>query len=89
MMYEKPLDVLQDFVERCGCKYYGSVKNPPADWAKRFNGVDGYAMVGGTSPRPYVNGHAVVYKNGKPFFDPHPDNTFILGDVGRVFLITK
>lgn len=40
---------------------------------KTYEGVDGYIIVGGKSPREWVTrGHAVVYKNGEMVHDPHP-----------------
>ena len=44
---------------------------------KNYPGVDGYVIVCGSSPRGFKAGHSVIYKNGEPFFDPHPDNTFL------------
>lgn len=38
-------------------------------------GVDGYYVVCGGSPRGFISGHAVVYKNGVMVHDPHPENT--------------
>lgn len=38
--------------------------------------INGYVIVFGKSPRSGT--HAVIYKDGKPYFDPHPDNTFTL-----------
>lgn len=46
---------------------------------KKYIGVDGYIIVGGKSPRTYVTrGHAVVYKNGEFFWDPHPSRAGLL-----------
>lgn len=84
----KTFDLLADFIGKRGYKFDGFWYHPPADWANKFKGVDGYAIIGGPSPRPYVNAHAVIYKNGLPYFDPHMDDTFTLG-VTRVYLITK
>lgn len=55
------------------------IKNNP-DWKTEFNGIDGYLIVGGGSPRGIKNGHAVIYKDGQPFFDPHSDNTFLTSE---------
>lgn len=84
----RTFDLLGEFLANRGYKFNGFWYYPPPDWAQRFRGVDGFAIVGGPSPRPYVNAHAVIYKNGVPFFDPHQDDTFTLG-ITRVFLITK
>ena len=62
------------------------IPNTP-DW-KSFKGIDGYVIVGGESPRKIKNGHAVIYKDGEPFFDPHPDNTFITKELD-VYLIER
>lgn len=86
--YKNTFDLLGEFLDQRGYKFDGFWYDPPTNWAKRFNGVDGYAIIGGPSPRPYVNAHAVVYKNGKPYWDPHTDETFTLG-ITRIYLITK
>src|ERR1035437_7996426 len=64
---------LYQFLKTKDCEGYGtwSVKSHP-DW-KGFKGIDGFVIAGGTSPRGIFNGHAVIYKDGEPFFDPHPD----------------
>jgi len=54
-----------------------------------YNGVDGFFMVAGKSPRSYVeNGHAVIYKNGKIIHDPHPSNDGI-GEFRYFYIIEK
>ncbi len=58
------------------------------NWFQDFKGIDGFVIVGGTSPRGIKNGHAVIYKDGVPYFDPHPDNTF-LGEAKHVNLIVR
>ena len=45
-------------------------------------------IVGGRSPR-YDCGHAVIYYAGKPYHDPHPDNTFIVGEPTHVYVIKR
>ncbi len=84
----RTFDMLSEFLDQRGYKFSGFWYNPPAEWANKFKGVDGYAIIGGPSPRPYVSAHAVVYKNGRPYWDPHTDNTFTLG-ITRIYLITK
>jgi hypothetical protein len=87
---EKPrtFKLLGEFLAERGYEFNGFWYYPPPDWSGKFRGVNGCAIVGGLSPRPYVNAHAVIYKNGLPYWDPHPDDTFTLG-IRRVFLITK
>jgi len=80
--------LLGEFLADRGYEFNGFWYYPPVDWASKFRGVNGFAIVGGPSPRPYVNAHAVLYKDGVPFWDPHTDDTFTLG-VTRVYLITK
>ena len=36
-----------------------------------------FLIVGGTSPRGILRGHAVIYHKGKPFWDPHPSGDFV------------
>ena len=40
-------------------------------------GIDGYYVVTGGSPRGFMSGHAVVYKDGKLVHDPYPSGTGI------------
>ena len=63
------------FLNKNGYNYYGcsDFKYLPTE-----NGVDGFVIVGGTSPRGTIRGHSVIYKDGQPFFDPHPSNDFLL-----------
>jgi hypothetical protein len=84
----RTFDLLNEFLAERGHKFKGFWYYPPPNWADYFKGVGGYAIIGGPSPRPYVNAHAVVYKDGMPFWDPHPDGTFTLG-IKRIYLITR
>lgn len=70
--------MLYNFLKEKGYEVNGTqtIKENP-DWHKGFKGIDGYVIVGGKSPRGIHNGHAVIYKDGQPFFDPHPDNNFL------------
>jgi hypothetical protein len=69
--------VLYHFLEERGYSVKSiSIKTNP-NWREEFKGLNGYVIVGGGSHRGFKNGHAVIYKNGQPFFDPHPDNTFL------------
>ena len=42
------------------------------DLLKQSNGIDGYFICGGVSPRNTFVGHAVIYKDGVMAHDPHP-----------------
>ncbi len=43
------------------------------DLFSKYEGIDGYVIVGGKSPREWVvRGHAVLYKEGNMVHDPHP-----------------
>jgi hypothetical protein len=38
-----------------------------------YEGIDGYIVTNGSSPREWVTrGHSVIYKNGVMVHDPHP-----------------
>jgi hypothetical protein len=52
-----------------GCKY-----EPTEEQLINYTGIDGYYIVGGKSPRPIKNGHAVIYYKGNMVHDPHPSN---------------
>ena len=70
-------DVFYKFLKETPFEINGTWQtNNNPDW-KTFEGIDGYVIVAGGSPRGVKNGHAVIYKNGEPFFDPHPDDTFV------------
>ncbi len=43
--------------------------------------LKGYYIVSGKSPRSKLCDHCVVGFNGQMVHDPHPDNTFISGDI--------
>lgn len=68
-----------------GCRYTASHSWPSEDEWDLF---DGYLIAGGGSPRGVPGGHAVIYRNGEPFFDPHPSNDF-LTTVEEFYLIGK
>jgi hypothetical protein len=53
------------------------------DWwprlLKQSGGVDGFFLVGGSSPRPHVKrGHCVIFRDGALVHDPHPSGEGIL-----------
>jgi hypothetical protein len=56
----------------------GYFKNPNYDGMeklKAYEGIDGFIIVNGKSPRAWVTrGHSVVYKNGEMIHDPHPSS---------------
>lgn len=80
--------VLYKFVEENGYSIVmRSVKQFP-DWRQTEKGLNGFIIVGGASPRGIKNGHAVIYQNGHPFFDPHPDNDFIIEE-WDIYVIEK
>jgi hypothetical protein len=81
------IDVLKEFCNANGYRFSGLLYKPNEMELNDFKGVDGYYIVGGKSPRNKY-GHAVIYKNGKPFFDPHPDNTFTR-TIDSIYLITR
>jgi hypothetical protein len=86
------------FINNHGYDYYGMIymlpfrEHPAKTWEdvyKRSPGVDGFYIVGGPSPRTYVkNGHAVLYKDGKMWHDPHPSRDGLLA-VQDVYMIER
>ena len=58
----------------------------PDDLPGSYGGVDGYVIVCGQTDRGTL--HAVIYKDGEPYFDPHPDNTFLIS-VAYWFMIRR
>lgn len=67
------------WLESVGLEYEGMKNNPSNEDLGNYEGIDGYIMVGGKSPRPYVKaGHGVVFFGSKMVHDPHPSNDGIL-----------
>ncbi len=67
---------LRHWFENFGFKYMGTGRPETHDLAS-FEGVDGYVIVGGLSPRGNWN-HAVIYHKGVLVHDPHPSQAGIL-----------
>lgn len=63
--------VCNKFLFERGYKFHGTLYN--IDEILAYNGIDGYYIVGGGSPRGCPRGHAVVFYKGKMIHDPHPD----------------
>lgn len=63
------------FLTKHGYGFAGTFYKKDLPWEnllKRTPGVNGYFVVGGSSPRGFVDGHAVVYdRHGKMVHDPH------------------
>jgi hypothetical protein len=83
------------FIEDAGYTYDGTyyIKNrrTPEElerFHRTFEGVDGYYIVGGGSPRGFSLGHAVVYKGGELVHDPHPDGGGVT-ELWWVYMIVK
>lgn len=54
-----------------------------------YEGIYGYIIVNGKSPRTYVTrGHSVVYKNGQMVHDPHPSNDGLL-EIENFYMIKR
>ena len=58
-------------------------------WKEEVHNKNKYYIVGGQSPRFKNCGHAVIFKGDKPYWDVHPDGTFIVGDPTHVYIIKK
>ena len=78
--------VFLDFLTANGYVFEGTPNF--GDWVKTYEGIDGFFIVGGESPRGIRNGHSVIYKDGNPYFDPHPSNDFLTNPV-EVYLIKR
>lgn len=67
-----------DWLTSVGYEFYGT-QGPDGKREFEFEGIDGYYIATGKSPREHVkNGHAVVYHRGKFVHDPHESNAGIL-----------
>jgi len=67
---------LVDILKKFNFEYMGTL-NKKEDILNYKDGVDGYYVVCGGSPRGFKSGHAVVYLNGGMVHDPHPEGTGI------------
>ncbi len=74
-----------DFIEYLGFDYNGC---PLYDPSTKYEGVDGYLIVNGRSPRNYDIRHSTIYKDGILVHDSHPDNTGLL-ETEDCFLIER
>ena len=76
-----------EFLKTRNCTYAGThwirdyaethlIDDKPAWWhylTERSDGIDGYFIVSGLSPRTWVKrGHSVIYHNGVMVHDPYP-----------------
>jgi hypothetical protein len=85
-----PEPAIREYLSKHNMNFDGYKYDLPNDWGTKFAGVDGYVIVGGPSPRYQNQTHAVIYKYGQPFFDPHPQSNFLKdGKINRIYLITK
>jgi hypothetical protein len=49
----------------------------------------GYYIAGGSSCHIHGANHAVIYKDGKPYFDPRPENSFLCSEPTRFYLLMR
>jgi hypothetical protein len=67
------------WLDSVGLEYEGMKDKPTFSELCEYSGVDGYVMVGGKSPRPYINAkHSILMYQGIKVHDPHPSNAGIL-----------
>lgn len=84
---------INNFIYSNGYENFGTYyfNHPDRTWdalLARSEGVDGIFIGYGTSPRNTDIHHAVLYKDGELFFDPHIDRSGIV-DLKGVHLIEK
>lgn len=78
MSNETWFQVFYKWLVSVGYQFHGT-GHPDGKKEFEYEGIDGYYMAVGKSPREYVKaGHGVVYKQGKLVHDPHPNNEGIL-----------
>jgi hypothetical protein len=78
-----------EWLHSVGLDYTGIKDKPSTKDLLDFAGVDGYIIVAGKSPRPYVKaGHGVVFYKDKMVHDPHPSNDGIL-DIDHFYYIER
>jgi len=71
---ERYWELIIEFLAKHNIGYVYNSKLPSV-----LGDIDTYHLIGGPSPRGNGLLHHIVGKNGEPFFDPHPDNTFLAG----------
>lgn len=80
------------FIESRGYAYEGLIAPRSSSWLKDVlsisNGIDGYFIVGGKSPRMNRRGHAVIYKDGVMIHDPHPSGDGLL-EIEEIYIIER
>ena len=85
-------DSFMSFLESNGYEYEGMIAPRSSDWKSDVlslsDGVDGYFIVGGKSPRLHTRGHAVIYKNGVMVHDPHPSGDGLF-EIEEVYIIER
>lgn len=72
-----------------GCKYSIDKKSYPND-IDDYPGIDDYVIVGGSSLRDPIRGHAVIYnhKTKTMAHDPHPSNDGLV-NIGEIYMIRR
>jgi len=78
---------LVDILNKYNFEYMGTLNNKE-DILNYKDGVDGYYVVCGGSPRGFKSGHAVVFHNGAMVHDPHPEGTGIT-DITHALMIER
>jgi len=77
------------WLDSVGLEYEGIRHLPSEAELDEYEGIDGYTMAYGPSPRTFVKaGHAVVYKGSKFVHDPHPSGDGILNLEG-IYMIRR
>jgi len=77
------------WLDSVGLEYEGMKNNPTSFDLDNYEGIDGYMMVGGKSPRQHVKaGHGVVFNKSEFVHDPHPSNEGILS-IDYVYFIKR
>ena len=79
LFHEKDwFDSFYKWINERGFTFIGTMRPEDVNYYK--DGIDGYFIVAGESPRGdhIRGGHAVVFKDGVMVHDPHPDKTGIL-----------
>ena len=81
-----------DFLRQHDLEFHGTGRFNSefhVDLFPKYEGIDGYVIVGGKSPREWVTrGHAVLYRNGELAHDPHPEGGG-LTELECYYMITK
>lgn len=78
-----------NFLDENGYEFEGTCHLHRLELLNTYEGIDGYIIVNGISPREWAKrGHSVIYKHGIMVHDPHPSGDGLL-EIKDFYLIKR